>query len=280
MECNNSYSDDISGMTGVFSLTYSLDEPEMKEAIGNGFEALRELMYKKLKESGFSGDEPVSPTGIVGITGIIGCTGIVGDTGIIGAQEDLVNNQDIGYTGLQELLKRVASGTCTSQDKFLYFNAIEGATTIEELEEIENLSLIWMLKPLKYGNCDIKYSIPNPSVDFKKQKLSFKIVKGLVAELLITLGHYLKGEVKYQQTQIIKLFVDCKKCEGLGFKKKLFSKKFDKGTVAYKETFRPCKHCNSNGKVLKDISKKSVQYIQKVTKGKKRCVEGTLEMYQ
>lgn len=217
----------------------------------------------------------------------VGDTGI-GYTGYVEISNESEYNPGIGYTGLQELLKKAASGTVTYED--LMFYSVEGPKegTEEEKrtrEEIENLSVIWMLEPIQYGGDNryietIEKKLQEPQQQKKINKYTFKKFKLALADMVITFGHYLKGEVKYQQTRIIKVLVPCKKCKGLGFKKKFFSKKYDKGTEEYKSTFKVCKHCNGNGKVQKDISKKSVQYIQKATKMKRCCSEGILEIYQ
>jgi len=55
------------------------------------------------------------------------------------------------------------------------------------------------------------------------------------------------------------------------------NKNFDKGTIEYKDTFKVCKHCNGNGRILKDISKKSVRYINKAIQYKRSLIEGAKE---
>jgi len=282
----NFESDSISGITGIESFSFSVDELEIKEIRSKGFEAFKEALDNKLKDSGFTGFDNLGDNkSIIGPVGVSGTVDTCSSyTGYVGKPEEESYNEGIGYTGLQELLKKAASGAVTYEDLMFYSGKPVKVETEEDKrlrEEIENLSDIWMLQPLECcPNSVITASPSVPQVEPKKEKFTLKKLKLAISEKIIVFGQYLKGEVQYQQTRIIKLLVPCKKCKGLGFKKKLFSKKYEKGTMEYKNSYNICKHCKGNGVVKKDISKKSIQFINKVTKVKKCCSEGTTELYR
>jgi len=260
-----------SGITGIESFSYHMGDTEIKEVRSKYFEELKELY-----DSGVTESENIED--VKSITGPVDGIGPGSYTGYIGIPSEPKRNKGIGYTGLQEILKKAASGTLTDEDFLFYSGSMTNEETEEEKrtrEEIENLSKIWMLRPIEYGDDNIyvekiENKLPELQQPIKQQKnvnnyiFNFRKFKRAVADALITLGYYLKNEVKneaeHQQTKVL---IPCKKCKGLGFKKKLFSKKYDKGTEEYKSTFRICKHCNGNGIVLKDISKKSARYVNK-----------------
>jgi hypothetical protein len=209
-----------------------------------------------------------------------------GQTGIIGGFEESYDNKGIGYTGLQDLVEKAKANTLSHEDLMFYSGEEVKRETEEQRslrKEIENLSEIWLMDPLTFSGDKVRVktvaNLMTQQVIAKKEKFTFKKVREIISNIIINFGKYLKEKRQYQKDRIIKILVKCKRCKGLGFKKKIYSKKYDKGTEEYKKTFIHCKHCMGNGRIVKDISKKDVASIGKLIKGKRHLIDGPISLY-